>query len=258
MPGQAKCEDNKCDIAEYATPEVPIAALPDNGGPISAALNFTPCPCNGTPMSAGLQGAVQYAQEQAEKEPDHIVVVLLATDGEPNGDCSGGSGDGEGYPAPVKVAEGALAGTPSVRTYVIGVGEQLVSLNAIAAAGGTEGAFLVDGDQGTQQAFIDALNAIRGKALSCEVKIPPPPAGQTLDPGKVNVELALDAMKTTFTYVPDAAGCAGAPESWYYDNPANPTQIILCTAACKKVQAAGDQAELNVAFGCASIVAEPK
>jgi hypothetical protein len=258
-PAATKCQDNACKVNEYATPEVPIAALPGNAPKLAEALAFEPCPCNGTPMSAALQGAVKYAQERAKDHPDHVVAVVLATDGEPKGDCSGGTDDDKDYPAPKQVAKEAFAGLPSIPVYVIGVGNLLSSLNAIAEAGGTEKAFLVDGDKGTQQAFIEALNAIRGKALSCEIQIPPPPPGETLDPNKVNVvyKPSGGAKEITFTRADNAAVCDAVPQSWYYDDPAKPSQIILCPAACAMIK--GDAAaELNVGFGCASEIAVPK
>ncbi|WP_272459111.1 vWA domain-containing protein [Polyangium jinanense] len=258
-PGATKCQDNMCDINEYATPEVPIAALPGNVTPIADALDFTPCPCNGTPMSAGLQGAVKYAKQRAAENPDHVVVVVLATDGEPKGDCSGGSDDDENYTPPTEVAQDAFTGSPSIPVYVIGVGDLLSSLNGIAAAGGTGQAFLVDGDQGTTAAFVQALNDIRGKALSCEIAIPAPPPGETLDPNLVNVvyKPSDGSPEVTFTKAADAAVCADVPGSWYYDDPAKPTQIILCPEACSKIK--GDNsAQLNVAFGCESVIAIPK
>lgn len=255
--GQAKCEDNKCEISAYSTPEVGIGALPGNAAAIAEALDFTPCPCNGTPMSAALQGAVKYARERAAAKPDHVVAVVLATDGEPNGACSGAPNDGEEYAHPIEVAVGALAGSPSIPVYVIGVGNMLTSLHAIAEAGGTGDAFLVDGGQGTQQAFIDALNAIRGAALPCEIQIPPPPAGETLDPAKVNVVYRPGdgSDEVTLTRVNGPEGCAQAPKSWYYDDAADPSRIILCPAACAMVKGDG-AAGLHVGFGCASVVAE--
>ncbi|UQA60606.1 vWA domain-containing protein [Polyangium aurulentum] len=259
LPGQTKCQDNMCDIDEYVSPEVPIASLPGNATPIASALDFTPCPCNGTPMSAGLQGAVKYAQQRAAANPDHVVVVVLATDGEPKGDCSGGSDDGENYPAPTEVAKDAFTSSPSIPVYVIGVGNLLSSLNAIAEAGGTGKAFLMDGDQGTQDAFIKALNEIRGKALSCEIPIPPPPPGETLDPNKVNVvyKPSNGSPEVTFTKAADPSICDQVPGSWYYDDPAKPTQIILCPDACATIT--GDNAaQLDVGFGCESVIAIPK
>jgi hypothetical protein len=254
-----KCEGDKCDLTAYSTPSVPIAPLPANASPIAEALSFTPCPCNGTPMSAALQGAVAYAKQQTSKQPERKVAVVLATDGVPNGDCSGSSGDPQSYTAPKDVAHDAYQGSPSIPVYVIGVGSQLTSLNALAKAGGTSAAFLVDGNQGTEAALIAALNQIRGQALSCEVPIPAAPAGQTLEPGKVNVIFSPGdgSADVTFTNVADKSGCSASPKSWYYDDPEAPTKVILCEAACGAVQGDG-AAKIDVGFGCATVLADPK
>lgn len=257
--GEAKCEDDKCDISAYSTPPVAIAALPGNASAIAEALSFTPCPCNGTPMSAGLTGAVAHAQVRQAMAPDHKVVVILATDGVPNGACSGAANDSEGYPAPEDIAAEAFNGTTSIPVYVIGVGQELTSLNKLAEQGGTKAAFLIDGDKGTEQALIAALNDIRGQALTCEIPIPAAPEGQTLEPGKVNVTYSPGggADEVTFTKVKDEKGCADSPKSWYYDDPAKPATVILCAAACSEVQGISS-ATLHVGFGCETILAVPE
>jgi hypothetical protein len=253
-----KCEDNKCDISAYSTPSVSVGPLPDNAAAIADALDFTPCPCNGTPMSAALTGAVGHAQERAAMT-DHKVVVILATDGVPNGACSGAANDSENYPAPEDIAHEAFNGTKSIPIYVIGVGQELTSLNKLAEQGGTGSAFLIDGNQGTEQALIAALNEIRGQALSCEVAIPEAPEGQTLEPGKVNVTYSPGdgSKEVTFTMVKGKGDCSASPKSWYYDDPASPTKVILCEAACSEVQGL-KTATLHVGFGCETILAVPE
>jgi len=69
-------------------------------------------------------------------------------------------------------------GSPSISTYVIGVGPDLTNLNQIAMAGGTGNAYIVDSMAGTTDQFIDALDSIRMRAgLACEFQIPQPAAG---------------------------------------------------------------------------------
>lgn len=258
-PGQTKCEEDKCEVAAYATPTVPVADLPGAAAAIEAALAFSPCLCNGTPMSAALQGAVAYAAERAGAHPERVPVVVLATDGEPKGDCSGGEDDSEDYAAPADVAAGALASPQGIRTYVIGVGQSLTSLNAIAAAGGTDAAYLVDANQGTEQAFLEALEEIRMQAIACEISIPAPQGGETLDYGKVNVAYVPGdgSAGGTLTQVPDASACADAPQSWYYDDPQSPTKIIVCDEACGQLKV-DVQGEITIALGCDTVTAVPK
>jgi hypothetical protein len=47
--------------------------------------------------------------------------------------------------------------------------------------------------------------------------------------------------------VPNAGGCQGQP-GWYYDNPADPKQILLCPATCDLVS--NTKGTLDVVFGC--------
>ena len=48
-----------------------------------------------------------------------------------------------------------------------------------------------------------------------------------------------------------AAGCGANPTGWYYDDPAAPTQILLCGSECTTVKADA-MATINVVLGCAT------
>jgi hypothetical protein len=67
----------------------------------------------------------------------------------------------------------------------------------------------------TEQAFEAAINAIRGQVLSCTF-----PLTTTGDPTKVNVTV------NGVTVLQDPTN------GWSYDNPSNPTEIILNGMAC--------------------------
>ncbi|MBM4375436.1 MAG: VWA domain-containing protein [Deltaproteobacteria bacterium] len=85
--------------------------------------------------------------------------------------------------------------------------------------------------------------------LSCEYSLPKnDPNGQAIDAEKVSVKL-VDGMnfKTTFPRVDDASKCAG--EGWYYEDNLAPSKILLCPAACSKVQVA-EGAQVTVDVGC--------
>src|SRR5690606_13133461 len=131
---------------------------------IETSLNST-SPNGGTPTRYALEGALQHAKEWSDSHPDHTVIVVLATDGEPSG-CSGNSMSNIRTVAADYAAQG-------IKTFVIGIGNQTGNLNEIAAAGGTGQAIMVTGSNAKQE-FIDAMNAIRGVALACEYEIPPP------------------------------------------------------------------------------------
>ena len=232
-----KVDSNECSPAAYATPSVSMTALP------AASFKSTIAgysPNGGTPTLPALEGAIQYAKTVAQSKVGEKVAVVLATDGIPN-DCNSN----------VQNVTAAAAGAAStIPTYVIGVGDQLQSLDTIAAGGGTSKAFVVAvGDPAkTATDFQNALNVIRGKTLSCEFKLPTPPAGKTLDINNVNVVYTPgNAAGGTLTYNKDCTGGAG----WHYDDANAPAKIILCQGTCGTVQA--DQAgKIDIVTGCAT------
>ncbi len=234
---------DSCDYPDYTTPVVPIAPLPGVGSQISSALSSQQ-PNGGTPMDPALHGAIAYAEGWSQQHTDHITIVVLATDGNPSG-C-----DPDNVNTVAARADQGLNSTPSIKTFVIGVGSSLTSLNKIAASGGTTQAIIVDTATNPGQQFLDALDQIRG-AIGCNYNIPDS-GGQAPDYGKVNVAFtpsggAQDILKNTG----NAGGCQGGP-GWYYDNPSNPTQIILCPSSCDVVS--NQPGKVDVVVGCQTIV----
>jgi hypothetical protein len=97
-----------------------------------------------------------------------------------------------------------------------------------------------------------AQSVTQGLALPCTYALPTPPNGQTLDPTKVNfVYTPTGGAPMTIVNVGSAAGCNGGP-GWYYDDPANPMQIIVCPTTCTALQhdATG---QVSVEFGCGTV-----
>jgi hypothetical protein len=235
-----------CTDTDYATPEVEIAPLPGVASKITASLAMH-APSTVTPTLGAEQGAVEHAQAWSKMHPDDAVIVLLATDGDPDS-CNL-------MPDPVTpVANAAMAGftgTPKIATFVIGVGSDLANLNQIAAAGGTTSAFIVDTNMNVQTQFLAALNTVRGTALGCQYKIPSPAAGSTIDFTKVNVQFTTNGKKTIFPEVTDKSKCPSSGNAWYYDDPKNPSEIVLCTATCGAVSVGG---EIDVLTGCQSVI----
>ncbi|HEX2671598.1 MAG TPA: VWA domain-containing protein, partial [Polyangiaceae bacterium] len=73
-----------CRAATYATPAAEIATLPAGRAELIATLAKTMPDENGlTPTGPALEGAIQQAKAWATAHPDHQVVAVLATDGEP-------------------------------------------------------------------------------------------------------------------------------------------------------------------------------
>ncbi len=105
-----------------------------------------------------------------------------------------------------------------------------------------------------------ATAVVSGSAISCEYAIPEvPPGGGSFDPDRVNVAYTPDGgMPHTIGYVAGgAAACGQQTGGWYYDDPANPTKIVLCPSTCSAVQADAT-GKVDVQFGCETIPAVPE
>jgi len=239
-----------CDPSRYSSPSVVIGNLPGNTQALTASLNSV-TPTGETPTGAAIRGACTYASQWQAKTPGHKTVVLLVTDGFPeapttsqNGGCTPTIQDA------VQAATTCSSHDPTLPVYVLGVGMQLANLGDIAKAGGTDQPFIVGGAQITQQ-IVDALNKIRALAqIPCHVKLPPPPTGQgELDLMQVNVgHCDASGQGTIFANVPDEPGCDPTGGGWYYDDPSNPKQIILCKPTCDLVNTPGGS--LFASVGC--------
>jgi len=220
-------------------------SLPGGASVIGSAIAAARPDGNTTPTYPALAGALKYAGGWNQAHPDHITIVVLATDGEPTG-CNPNE-----VSTIAAIAEKGFSSNPPVRTFVLGIGN-LSALNQIARAGsgGTEDVILVGGaDPG--QAFLDALNGIRG-GFACRYKLPVPPQGETLDTALVNVDFTPQGGGVErFPGVGSAADCAGQP-GWYYDNPAAPNEIVLCPASCDRLSSV--PGTVDVLLGCKTAV----
>jgi hypothetical protein len=236
---------NACDVNEYATPAVAIANLPGIAPVIKSSINST-SPSGGTPTSAALDGAIQYTKQWMSMNPNAVGVTIFATDGAPS-DCD--TNEQNIY----NIAAAGLAGTPSVRTYVIGVG-MLPFLNDLAVAGGTGAPFFVDTNANAQQDFLNAMNSIRGAALSCAYLIPPAPAGEMIDYNAINVQYTpTGGMPILIPKAQSQAACPASGMAWYYDNNSPPQQILLCPATCSQISA-DTSGQVDVLVGCATVI----
>lgn len=256
----AGCNQTDCNVAACQAPLVELGTLTAEAAPTDAqekalvdATNITmppPMLGEGTPISAALDGALRWAAEQRTKTPTENAAVALVTDGQASG-C-------ETDNATIAALASAAFAANGTRTYAIGLTGALVEdLDAIAEAGGTEKAIFVADGADAQQALLDALAAIRGSVLDCDLPMPEPQAGMKVDPTKVNVNLTNGAgVKSTLAQVPDQAAC-GSLSGWYYDNPAMPTRIVLCPATCMAVSTDA-LAMLQILLGCSTVVEVPR
>jgi len=238
-------DGNDCNFIHYETLAVDVAALPGNAPALVTSIDFQDPNGGDTPTYGGLKGALFVATGLQDANPDHKVIVVLASDGDPNS-CPANQND---IPVIAGLAKSAF-NYNGVQTYAIAIaGSTVANLNQIAAAGGTTAAFDVTNDISL---FSQKMKEIQAAALTCEFNIPPPPRGETLDPTLVNVSYTPGGLgnPTKIPKADDLADC-GSGEGWYYDSAANPTKIILCPASCKIVQA-DTKAKMSVAFGCVS------
>ena len=252
LPGFNVCggsfsPNDSCDPGDYATPALGIAELPTAQTSFVSTLTAANPDGDSTPSQPAMEGATVYAKAWAEAHASHLTYIVFASDGDPT-NCSTNSVQGT-----ANAAQSAANANPPVKTFVIGVGTELTSLNQIAQAGGTSQAYLVDTGNNVTQQFIDALNEIRAMG-QCLLQIPVPLVG-TPDYQRVNVVLVDPGNPSgnqTVKYVTVPANCDPTDGGWYYDSPSNPHMIILCPETCGEVQTGNW--DIKVLLGCETVV----
>jgi hypothetical protein len=236
---------NMCTVQGYTMPTVAVEALPASAGAFMAGVSGgAPMMGGQTPTLPALQGTIMYAQAR-EAMVGRRIAIALATDGLPNA-CNSNIN---------AVSQAAAMGAGvGIYTFVIGVGKALQNLNQIAVAGGTKMAYLVENATADQLAAAFKEVQTQASQLVCSFMIPPPPAGMSLDPNKVNVRFNTPdpAMSFDIGQVMNRAAC-GPAGGWYYDNPQDPKTVNLCEASCMKVNTAGG-GSIQLLFGCAGII----
>ncbi len=239
------CYNNSSECgnpANCSDPYVPLGLLTAASAPadtqeaslISAFNNFSPG--GGTPAILAFQGCQQWAATYSAANPNEQQVCILVTDGYPNSCGSATAG------FTTAAADGY--NNYGVISYGIGiVGANQTLLNAIAAAGNGEAFFVGSGN--VEQDLLDALLAIAGQALSCDIALP----GGNYDPSDAIVEFTPSGGTTaTISQVADLASCMAAG-GWYFDDPSNPASITLCPVTCTTVQADAT-GEIQMTFPC--------
>jgi hypothetical protein len=221
-------------------------------------------PPNLTPMECAVRGAVSFCASHTGSTGEQCVAVLV-TDGAPDQCDSTTAG------LAAIAAQGQAAG---ILMFTLGMsGANFTLLDAIAKAGGTDcdpnGPRFACDVQAGQAAFLAALNSIRhsisktvtktvtktvSTTLACQWKLPQPPIGQQFDRGQVNLEIVDSSGHTTFVgAVASSAQCAQAGNGWYYDDPANPSQVLVCPQTCDTIKSTS--LRVNVLLGCQTIPA---
>jgi len=242
---------SSCSPSSYMSPLVSAAALSEASAPddvheqaLSDALSATSPGGSGTPMHAALAGALYRVRAELAESPNQHAVVLLVTDGEPQG-CAVG-------PAAIEqlVAEAADEG---IMTYAIGLeGANEVTLGGIAQAGGGGQALMV-GSADLNTELLAALDAIRKVAMPCSFAIPASSSSQSISVDAVNVcYAAAGAEAETIPQASQTEGCDSG-QGWHYDDPSDPSEIILCPDSCAKAQS-HDEGRIDVVFGCETTI----
>jgi Mg-chelatase subunit ChlD len=242
--GQTSCE--KADYREAA-----VGVTQDHEDVIASLAGREPT--GETPTGAALRGACDYATGWKRQTLGHDVVILLVTDGVPEApvSCTGGACCPSLDDAVQAATECSKSG---VRTFVLGVGPALGNLAKIADAGGTGDAYLVE-DRNAAADVLAALNQIRFAAsIPCELSIPKPAGGASLDFSRVNLSLSPSGGCdfSPVYYVADPADC-GADGGWSYDKASSPSSVNLCPATCARVTE--PNARLRFSIGCETAVA---
>jgi len=249
----AGCNETACSVDACSQPLVDAGELtaataandPQQKALVEAVQSKTPS--GQTPMFAALGGPEKSATPRAaSSQAGDKTVVILVTDGEPNG-CN------EDVAAIAGLAGDASA-TAGVLTYAIGMdGANKTQLDQIAALGKTDAAIVI-GKGKVNSELVAALKKIKKTQIACAFAMPQPAdVGSSVDPGEVNVNYTsgIGAL-STIGQVPGASAC-GSGGGWYYDDPEAPTLITLCPSTCDEVQADPD-AKIDILLGCATVV----
>lgn len=232
-----------CTGEAYSKPLVDWGVLPGNAAALAKAITDTTPTGVFTPTQEALTGALLEAKARQIDHPDHVVVALLISDGQPCcSDCPYEGALGLG-----SIAYQYYTGVPSIQTFTVYVNNVAnIVMNGIAKGGGTGQAY--DGTGGVQQ-LLAALNAIQTKAVPCSVDLPQPDAG-TIDPAAVSVTYT-NGGSSTATVVQKVAtkSDCGAAGGWYFDDASLPKKVEFCEATCTELK--GDASgKVELYYGC--------
>ncbi|MGK3993321.1 vWA domain-containing protein [Sorangium sp. So ce1024] len=227
--GGGECDEN--DVRDCGVPIVPfdgtaarrLTADPRPFDQQELALYnalYMPGPgVNGdTPMYPALDGATTWAINYKNAHPEEEVAVVFVTDGIPS-DCN---------TVPNNIANLARNAYENhgVRVHAVGFGNSNADLiNLIAMRGGGR-AFNLTAGAGLATTLRDALVAIRGQALPCDVTVP---LAGTSDPDSVSVvHVDNTGTETVLTRRADLGSCG---QGWYFADGTH-TSVKLCPQTC--------------------------
>jgi hypothetical protein len=261
---------NDCNGTPYGTPLIGMTQLPvqANHQLVQAISSENFAGGIGTHIEGALRGLSSFTinhHNTVAKPAGRTTIGVLMTDGDPNG-CDENIGN-----LTQLVQDHAVASNNEVKLFFIGeTGATLANLERYAAPGGANPhtdfcgngpnpCHYWDVGDGNAAAFQSAMASIVGQStvyhpLPCTYLVPPPPAGQTLDPAKVNLSFSTTGADPVRVFKVDSAqACDPAQGGWYYDNATQPTQVLLCQKSCTDIEGKPG-VTVNVEFGCATEV----
>ena len=247
-------ESVDCDPDNYADPDVPMGLLGESGQDIVDAMDGI-TPGGLTPAIPAVEGAISFARQWQTDNPSRTTVVVFVSDGYPT-ECGSD---------PSLVAEQMAAGyngSPSIRTFVVGVGDIAeFNLQQYARQAGTIEPFVVEETDATggTDSFVQVLSNISKTAIPCSFDIPDLGEGMELDPDYVRVRFSPlvgpsgsdDNYVEEFPKVASGTQCGDSGYGgWYFDDAANPTRITLCPCTCTRLSAG----TMSLEYGCTPII----
>jgi hypothetical protein len=246
------CDNVSCNAAACGQPLVPLGRLLSTSAPGDAqeqalvSVSSSKMPQvnemggGGTPLTPALSGAESWATTYLGQKPGDRVAVVLVSDGEVNG-CD------ENAATMAKIVASAHAA--GIDTFAVGLaGYFEAQMNALAQAGGTGQAFFI-GKTDVKLDLLTALQTIQQKQVSCALPMPQAAQGKVVDPMLVNVDYTPEGGVIGLLGQVTSAATCGAAGGWYYNDPAAPTQIVLCPSTCAIVQA-DPVAKIDIILGC--------
>lgn len=224
---------DRCNEAAYANPEVAVGPTSDVRSNFTASL-AEHGPTTLTPTYPALAGTLSYMAELAS-EPERLPsAVVLISDGFPTQcDETGDPASGASIAAVAELARGFADATPPVFTYVVAVGEGLVNSSAIARAGGTRQAVVIDSGD-VQEQLVRALDSFRLQHVGCDFGLP---ENSAVDYGRIWIELEspVTGQAEVLRRVDGPNSCTGGFDEWYLaETETAPHQVTLCPETCRQ------------------------
>jgi hypothetical protein len=236
-------DTSMCVPQNYVNSAIPIKALPAAGAAVLNRIAATR-PGGVTPTLWALEGAIMYVRQYMAENPGKSAAVVFVTDGMPNSPLCPST-----VQAAADVAQAAFLETPSIETYVVGMGAT-ATLDQIALAGSGATRHYIDANGDPATALRDLLKLV-SQPIACDYPIPTTSARLNYDAVDVQTRASVADPTITLKYVTSASDCTAAP-AWYYDEPppGTPTKITLCPSACDPLKGL-TTATVQAVIGCA-------